>query len=630
MTQVSYITNEKAFKETLHRILNLEEGAPIGFDTETSGLDWFSESLTLIQVGNSEWVNVYDVRELPSKAIRYLMELLSTKEIIAHNAKFDMHFIYEKTGVLLTRVYDTQLGEVLLNAGIMGSFPHLKDLVKKYSHVELRKEIRNSFVGNPNVVITPELLDYSASDVIYLNDIRSTQLSELEKRRELEVVRLEMDLMPMVMLMEHTGITLDIPKWQKLMRQAELNVEEYGSKLRAAIGECFSTTVDKKNFPNAFEAMAFFKITPLYKTIGYKKELQEITDPDTIVQILLDSFNINSNIQMPRVMRVMGISVENTNAKYLKRDFKNNDFAKLLITYREWEKLATSFGENFIELIKPQTGRIHTTLDQLGTSTGRFSSYSPNMQNIKSDTDYRECFKAGPGMKLISADYSQIELRMAAEVTNEEVMLEAFRNGTDLHALTAAAVFEIPFESVEDEQRKKGKSVNFATIYGTSAKGLAYNFAISLAEGVRMLENFRRTYANFSAFVNLAHKQILARGYSVTPLGRRRYFKIPRKFEITDTRLKYKVMREGFNHIIQGGCADMLKFAMLYMFRNNPFGDKFRPLLQVHDELVIEVTDDIVEDAKKFINEEMLAASKLFIKSIPVEVTIKDGDFWRK
>ena len=111
-TLVSYITNEKAFRETLDRILKLDEGTPIGLDTETTGLDWFSEQLTLIQVGNSDWVNIYDVRELPMRSIRYILELLSTKEVICHNAKFDLHFIYEKTGVFLPRVYDTQLKEV--------------------------------------------------------------------------------------------------------------------------------------------------------------------------------------------------------------------------------------------------------------------------------------------------------------------------------------------------------------------------------------------------------------------------------------------------------------------------------------------------------------------------------------
>lgn len=627
--QVSYITNEKAFRETLDRILKLEEGTPIGLDTETTGLDWFSDQLTLIQVGNSSWVNVYDVRELPRKSIRYVLELLSTKEVICHNAKFDLHYIYEKTGVLLPKVYDTQLGEALLYAGILGSYPHLKDLVKKYFNVELKKEIRNSFIGNPNVVITPEILGYSADDVIYLPDIRRMQLDELTKRKEIAVARLEMDLLPVVMQMEHTGITLDTDKWKRLTTQAEANVALYDSKIKSTIGECFASITRKKKFETALEALEYFKVS-YKKTLGSKKELKAITDEDAIVQALLDNFNVNSNLQMARIMRLMGIDVENTSAKYLKRDFKNNEFTALLTTYREWEKLATSFGDNFVEHINRVTGRIHTTLDQLGTSTGRFASYKPNMQNIKADTDYRECFKAGPGKKLISADYSQIELRMAAEVTNEDVMLDAFREGKDLHTLTASAVYEIPFESVDSETRSRGKSINFATIYGTSAKGLAYNFAIPYEDGAKLLDNFKKTYPKFTACVDLIHKQILTRGYSVTPLGRRRYFKIPRKFTPSDTRLMFKVMREGFNHVVQGGCADMLKIAMLNISRNNPFGDSFRMLLQVHDELVIEVAEGIADDAEKFVNHEMLEAASVFIKTIPVEVTIKYGDFWRK
>lgn len=231
---------------------------------------------------------------------------------------------------------------------------------------------------------------------------------------------------------------------------------------------------------------------------------------------------------------------------------------------------------------------------------------------------------------LITADYSQIELRLAAELAQEERMLSAFRNNVDLHQQTASDVFEIPFDDVDEETRVKGKSVNFAILYGTSAKGLAYNFQIPHSEGLKILQRHEENYPALHGFITVFRKMLLRTAFAKTPFGRRRYFTIPRRWTVRDTKLKFKVWREGYNHVIQGGSADMIKIALLSIAENNPFGDLLRAVMTVHDEIVYEVHESILEEGREFVLKHMTLAGQTFIKSIPVEVGMKVAKHWEK
>jgi DNA polymerase-1 len=335
---------------------------------------------------------------------------------------------------------------------------------------------------------------------------------------------------------------------------------------------------------------------------------------------------------MQRVMNLMGIPVTSTDSKYLKRDFRSFEFAMRLVEYRHWLKMISSFGENFYDEINPVTKKIHSTFDQLATRTGRFASSKPNLQNVKRGADYRNSFIASPGYKMATADYSQIELRVAAELSKEENMLSAFREGRDLHAETAIYAFalDIGIEDLDIEIRTKGKSLNFAIIYGTSAKGIAYNFEIPHKEGLLILERHRELYPDLHNFIDVSREKILVTGHSVTSFGRRRYFTVPNTFNRYNMKEKFKIYKEGFNHMIQGGSADMLKIAMVKIYEGNPFGELLRALMSIHDEIVYEIHDSILEEGEEFIRHEMISAGEMFIKSVPVEVGIKVAPYWEK
>jgi len=239
----------------------------------------------------------------------------------------------------------------------------------------------------------------------------------------------------------------------------------------------------------------------------------------------------------------MGIPVTSTNSKYLMRDFKDYEFVILLVEYRHWLKMVSSFGENFYEEINPVTKKIHSNFDQLATRTGRFASSGPNLQNVERAAGYRNSFIASPDYKMGTADYSQIELRLAAEISKEENMLSAFRNGRDLHSETAIVAFalDVGIEDLDPEIRTKGKSLNFAIIYGTSAKGIAYNFEIPHKEGLAILERHRDLYPSLHNFIDVSREKILVTGHSVTPFGRRRYFTVPTRFDRYNMKEKFKI-----------------------------------------------------------------------------------------
>jgi DNA polymerase-1 len=333
---------------------------------------------------------------------------------------------------------------------------------------------------------------------------------------------------------------------------------------------------------------------------------------------------------MLAVLHFLGVNSKSTDSKELKRDYKQNPFVRLLIDYREWNKKLTSFGENFLKKINATTNKIHAQFNQVGTGTGRLSSDDPNLQNIDADLGYRACFIAEPGYLFLTSDYSQIELRLAAELSQDPIMIKAYLDRDDLHAITASSVFEVPRDQLTEEIRRKGKSFNFAILYGTTARGLAYNFGIKEEEATRRLEIFYNTYSELARFIRGTQSQIITRGYSITPLGRKRFFIIPNKWTNSNFKLMYRVFREGFNHIIQGGSADMTKIAMCDIYYDNPFGSDLRLKLTEHDEIVTMAKKEIINDAKIFVEEKMLNAAKLVIKTIPVEVKTVIAPYWSK
>ena len=630
-----FIASDGAFEEAFKFLETVNKDIPVAVDIEASSLDPFTGTLILLQIGTKSWINVFDVRALSDEQVIRVLTWLLDYKTIGHNFKFDIKYLFVKYGVMLKNVHDTMLAETILFAGVGNPFTKYTDLVEKYCYVTLEKDTRDKFIDNPKVTITPDVLEYASLDVMFLPYIYEIQMEALKEKRSMNAYGLEMRLLPVVAKMEVDGVTLDKKQWDILWKRAKAKTSALSKEINSKIRVIVEREISAKDFTDGRDMLEYFKVKlrGKNKLVAYRREyLSTVTDADEMMKVFFENFNPSSTYQMRRLMQLMGVPVTSTDSKYLKRDFPDFEFAMLLVDYRGWFKLATTYGENFYTHINPVTGKLHSSFEQLATRTGRFASSGPNLQNIKRDSEYRHSFVASEDYMMATADYSQIELRLAAEASADEIMLSAFREERDLHAETAIGsfAFNVSEEELDPEIRTDGKSLNFAILYGTSAKGIAYNFQIPHSEGLAILSRHKDLYPDLHNFIDVSRELIVSRGYSITPLGRRRYFTVPDRFTRYNIKEKFKIYKEGFNHIIQGGSADMLKIAMVTISENNPFGDYLRAIMSIHDEIVYEIHKSILEKGEAFIRSEMIKAGEIFIESIPVKVGIKVAPHWEK
>ncbi len=318
-------------------------------------------------------------------------------------------------------------------------------------------------------------------------------------------------------------------------------------------------------------------------------------------------FNINSTQQLSDVLfGKLGLSTQglkktqagfySTSADVLEGFKGQHPVIDLILEQRQLSKLLSTYIDALPQMVNPKTGRVHTSFNQGGSETGRISSNSPNLQNIPIRTDLgreiRRAFVAAPGCKLLSADYSQVELRILAHISQDEAMLAAFRAGEDIHRSTAAKIYSIPLDQVSSEQRSIAKMVNFATSYGVSAFGLASRTELSRTEAAAFLDAYFQTYPGIRRYVDETIQTARRQGYVETLLGRRRYFPVLKDGGRGSRLEQQGAERAAINHPIQGTAADIIKIAMVRLHRAlKEQGLQSRMLLQVHDELVLEVPE---------------------------------------
>ncbi len=288
----------------------------------------------------------------------------------------------------------------------------------------------------------------------------------------------------------------------------------------------------------------------------------------------------------------------------------------LILDQRQLTKLLNTYVDALPQMVNPATGRVHTSFNQAGSETGRISSNNPNLQNIpirsELGREIRRAFVAPPGCKLLAADYSQVELRILAHVSQDETMLAAFRAGEDIHRTTAAKIYGVPLADVTDDQRAIAKMVNFATSYGVSAFGLSSRTELSRSEAQAFLEAYFETYPGIRRYVDETIATARRQGYVETLLGRRRYFPILTDGGRGGRNEQMGAERAAINHPIQGSAADIIKIAMVRLHNAlRERGLASRMLLQVHDELVLEVPDGEVAEAAALVKSVMEGAYQL-------------------
>jgi DNA polymerase-1 len=305
-----------------------------------------------------------------------------------------------------------------------------------------------------------------------------------------------------------------------------------------------------------------------------------------------------------------------------------NPVVQKLLEHRAASKLKSTYADALPAAIWPATGRIHTTYNQVATSTGRLNSQDPNLQNIPIRTErgqeIRKAFVPGsPGQLLLSADYSQIELRIIAALSREAGLLEAFQTGIDVHTATAAKVYGVPLEGVTSEMRRKAKMVNYGIAYGISAFGLAQRLNIPRKEGSEIIEQYFKQFPGIREYMDETIEFARSHGYVETVTGRRRYI---RDIDSRNNNVRGSAERNAINAPIQGTAADMIKIAMINIFKAFESERlKSRMLLQVHDELVFEISEAEESCVRSIVSEKMASAIAL---EVPIEVDIGVGHNW--
>lgn len=577
----------------------LENEKMLGVDTETTGLDPYTCELLLFQIGNKEISYVIDGRRLNLKKEQRLIEILEDPKVIKilQNAKFDYKIIKVHIGAELKNIYDTMLAEGVLTAGT-GQRTGLKVLADKYLGIELDKVIRDEFLGMKGE-ITEDHLKYAANDTLILFPIVDKQLPLLQKAGISKIAKLEFAATIVVAEMELYGLNLDVKRWRKIISELE--------KKRDAVAKEFYTQI-KEYYPSS----------------------QVDLFGDTVPPI-----NINSNTQLLDLFNnKLNINISSTGDAVLAG--LDHPLAKTLRNYRGYEKLISSFGDTLLQKVNPVTKRLHPDFNQIGAATGRFSCREPNLQQIPRNSEeapFRECFNPKEGYKLVVSDYSSFEMRILADLSGDENMVKAFKEGLDMHSFTASMMFNKEytddFKKHYPELRQAAKAIGFGLMYGMGSMGLARRLDIDDKTAEEYMTKYFNSFPSVKKFLDGLANTAVNKGFSTTPAGRKRFYKQPDKTDPDYNRKISSIKRQAKNHPIQGTNADAVKYALVYVHeRLKKEGIDGGIILTVHDEIVCEVVEDKAEYVGKLLSEEMVRAAELFITKVPVISEPFVGDVW--
>lgn len=570
-------------------VKELKKEPLLSIDLEGTSLDPYTNELLLFQVAVRDTAYVFDVRQVDLKP---LTKVLSNEKIlkIAQNAKFDYGMLKAIAGIEIVNIFDTMLAERILTTGVSRE-NSLRAISRKYLGVELIKETRKTFIGNHARGFSKKQLDYAAADVLVLFPIYKAQKKALKDEGLDGIAELEFDLVPVVAEMELKGFLIDVKKWREVIADYRKKANHVAQKIQEELRP-YSTHTQTDLFGNH-----------------------------------ADVVNLNSPSQILKAFRRVGLDLPSTGEGVLSQ--YNHPLTKLLLEYRGYEKIITAFGENLLSKINKKTGRIHPDYMQIGADTGRFACSNPNLQQIPTDSLFRGCFITPSGYKLVIADYSQIELRIMAELSKDPVFVKAFKEDQDLHTLTASQMFGIPIDKVDKDKRFQAKSINFGLMYGRGARSLAVQLGISEREAKALLQKYFKQYHGVMEWLDKVAKEAVRLGRSTTLGGRKRYYQRINPGDPGYERQVGHIERQGKNTPIQGTSADMIKKAMVYVYKRfREKGLDATPIHTVHDEIVVEAKEDQAEETAKILGKEMKRAGETFLKIVPVKVGVVISDIW--
>ena len=565
----------------------------LGFDTETTELDPFDGELRLVQFSDGKGTVVIDL--LPfggGGSIRDSIELEPLRDLIenervmkvAHNAKFDAKWVRYHLGCELNGIFDTYLASLLISAGDGDRRHSLADAAQFFTGTELDKSEQVSDWSSAE--LAQSQLEYAARDAAILIPLKEQMTERLTSDGLEAAARLEFEAVMPVADMELTGFFLDIERWNE--QQKKLRQEQ--AKAANDLQEMLSAGVEQASLFGRTE------------------------------------INLESHAQVTSALTNLGVPIpESTRAWQLQRLVNDYPVVGKLLEYRAVKKSVTSFGENLLDLVRGETGRVHADFRQIGAPTGRFACSKPNLQQIPNDRAYRRCFRAPEGRKLVIGDYSQIELRILANLSGDRRFIEAFVSGTDFHSVTAAQVFGTEPQKVTPEQRSFAKRLNFGVVYGIGTSRFASMTGLSHQDAENTIRRYFATYPRLDEWLREAARNVLNSRSIRTGSGRMMKFRI----DENDRGQVSATQRIAKNMPIQGTSADILKRA-LRLLHNELRGTSGKLVNIVHDEIVVECDSGESESILNILKGAMIRAGEEYIQNVPVVVDAVVADEWVK
>ncbi len=586
---------EPAQRKALVKLLS--EQSYICLDTETTGIDPNEAEL----VGMSFAVKSHEAYYVPVPAdqeearavVAEFKEVFENEKIIkvGQNIKYDAIILKWYGSELLGDFFDTMIAHYLIEPELRHNMDYLAETYLKYKPVSIETLIGKKGKNQLSMRDVPveKVVDYAAEDADITLQLKEYLEPRLKEENLIELYNtIEGPLIKALVAMEFEGIRIDVDYLKAYSK-------ELGKQIRALESKVYELAGTRFN-------------------IGSPKQVGEV---------------LFEKMEIPYRWRKTKSGQYSTNEEKLTELAKDYPIAAEILRHRGLTKLQSTYVEALPRMVNPRTGRIHSSFNQTIAATGRLSSNNPNLQNIPVRTPegarVREAFvPRDESFTLLAADYSQIELRLIAEISGDEAMLEAFQRGQDIHRATAARVFDVPYEEVTREQRYRAKTVNFAIIYGAGATNLSQQLDIKRSEASELIDQYFNKYSGIKNYMDETVRQAREQGYVTTLMGRRR---ILRDIDAKSSLQRSMAERMAINTPIQGTAADMIKIAMIHIhddFRKHGF--RSRMVLQVHDELVFDVHKDELETIKPIIEERMKNAIPNL--KVPILVEMGTGSNW--
>lgn len=574
------IDNEEKINELISKICVQEF---CSFDTETTGLDPLKSELVGMSFSFAEheayYVPISSEYTIAKKTVEKFKCFFENENIlkIGQNIKYDILVLKKYDVHVKGKLFDTMIAHYLLNPELRHNMDYLAETYLGYQTIHIEELIGPKGKNQLNMRhINPEkICNYACEDA----DITLQLYTILEKKiEEQELNRLLYDIeLPLIYVladMEYTGVKLD-----------KSALAEYSKKLTNEL-----ISIESEIYK---EAKIEFNINSA-KQVG---------------EVLFDKLQI---VEKPKKTKTGQYVTSEETLQNLKNA---HPIVGKILDYRGLKKLLSTYVDALPQLVDPKDGKLHTSYNQTVTSTGRLSSSNPNLQNIPIREDQgkeiRKAFIANDGCKFLSSDYSQVELRIMAHLSNDSNMIDAFNSGEDIHAATASKIFKVPIELVTSDMRRKAKTANFGIIYGISVFGLAERLNIPRSEAKQLIDGYFETYPQVKEYMDKSIEMAREKGYVETLFGRKRY--LP-DINSRNATVRGYAERNAINAPIQGSAADIIKVAMNNIFDHlNKAGLKSKMILQVHDELNFNVNENEIEKVKEIVSEEMENAYKLIV-----------------